>query len=158
MQGEGGEQGDPLGPIPTNHDTLLRAGQVDPEAQIQFGNLEAPPEERGIKVLGTPLGTAAFVRSWLQSTVEHHRLLLDRIPAIHAVCASSVPPLGPRTTSGFATQSSPPFSPDSTTSRCGNVWPRFSITLHPSHHGSWPVFPCTWPSQCYPRCLRGTSG
>ena len=27
--------------------------------------------------------------------------------------------------------------------RCGNVWPRFSVTLHPSHHGSWPVFPCT---------------
>ena len=69
--------------IPTNHDTLLRAAQVeDPEAQIWFGNLEAPAEERGIKVLGTPLGTAAFVKSRLQSTVEHHRLLLDRIPAI----------------------------------------------------------------------------
>ena len=71
------------GHIPTNHDTLLRAAQVeDPEAQIWFGSLEAPPEERGIKVLGTPLGTAAFVRSRLQSTVEHHRLLLGRIPAI----------------------------------------------------------------------------
>ena len=67
--------------IPTNHDTLLRAQVEDPEAQIWFGNLEAPPEDRGIKVLGTPLGTAAFVRSRLQPTVEHHRLLLDRIPA-----------------------------------------------------------------------------
>ena len=51
--------------------------------------------------------------------------------------SSSVPLLGPRTTSGFATQSSPLLSPDSTTSRC-------AVTLHPSPHGSWPVFPCTW--------------
>ena len=57
--------------------------------------------------------------------------------------SSSVPPLGPLTTLGFATQSSPPLSPDNITSRCGNVWPRFSVTLHPSHHGSWPVFRCT---------------
>ena len=68
------------GHIPTNPDTFLRAAQVeDPEAQIWFGNFEAPPKKRTIKVLGTPLGTAAFVRSRLQSTVEHHRLLLDRI-------------------------------------------------------------------------------
>ena len=40
------------GHIPTNHNTLLRAAEIeDPEAQIWFGNLEVPREERGIKVL-----------------------------------------------------------------------------------------------------------
>ena len=67
-----------------------------------------------------------------------------KICSLRGSSSSSVPPLGPLTTSGFATQSSPLLLPDSTTSRCGNVWPRFSVTLHPSHHGSWPVFRCTW--------------
>ena len=67
-----------------------------------------------------------------------------KICSLRGSSSSSVPPLGPLTTSGFATQGSPLLLPDSTTSRCGNVWPRFSVTLHPSHHGSWPVFRCTW--------------
>ena len=60
-----------------------------------------------------------------------------KICSLRGSSSSSVPPL----TSGFATQSSPLLSPHSTTSRCGT---RFSVTLHPSHHGSWPVFRCTW--------------
>ena len=97
------------GHIPTNHDTLLRAAHVeDPEAQIWFGSLEAPPEERGIKVLGTPLGTAAFVRSRLLNTIGCF-LAASRPFKICSLrgSSSSVPPLGPLTTSGFATQSSP---------------------------------------------------
>ena len=134
--------------IPTNHDTLLRAAQVeDPEALIWFGNLEAPPEERGAKFWGLlwelPLSSRHGFS--LRSNTICCFLTASRPSKICSLrgSSSSVPPLGPRTTSGF-TQCSPPLSPDSTTSRCGNVWPRFSVTLHSSHHGSWPVFPCTW--------------
>ena len=34
---------------------------------------------RGIRVLGTPLGTSEFVQAQLQATVESHEVLLTRI-------------------------------------------------------------------------------
>ena len=44
-----------------------RGGRVttreDPEAQVWFGDLQVPTALRGIRVLGTPLGTAEFVQA-----------------------------------------------------------------------------------------------
>ena len=68
---------------PPGHGTLLEVARIlDPEANLLFGDWEDRPEERGIRVLGTPLGLDEFVRVQLQLTVDSHRLLLDRIPAV----------------------------------------------------------------------------
>ena len=56
--------------------------RMTPDAQIWFGDHGAPASERGIRVLGTPLGSEAFVRAQLQAIGESHELLLSRIPAI----------------------------------------------------------------------------
>ena len=69
--------------ISPGHDALLAiARQDDPDAQIWFGDHAAPESERGIRVLGTTLGSNAFVRAQLQAIGESHELLLSRIPAI----------------------------------------------------------------------------
>ena len=109
-QGEGGELGDPLMPMlcalgqhhsriqihagktqvwnrggfePPGHAALLEVARMaDPEAKLWFGDKEDRPEERGIRVLGTPLGSDEFVRVQLQSTVDSHWLLFHRIPAV----------------------------------------------------------------------------
>ena len=78
-----------VGIVPRGHDALLAAAQiVDPTAQIWFGDHDAPAAERGIRVLGTPLGERAYVEAQLQRTVEEHRHLLARIPtsAIYNRC------------------------------------------------------------------------
>ena len=55
------------GIVPRGHDALLAAAQiVDPTAQIWFGDHDAPAPERGIRVLGTPLGERAYVEAQLQ--------------------------------------------------------------------------------------------
>lgn len=50
---------------------------------------DAPPAQRGIVVLGTPVGDAAFVQRWLEEKTGEHRALLERIPLVpDAQCAS----------------------------------------------------------------------
>ena len=71
---------------PPSHAALLQSARLEePGAQIWFGDLDAPDEARGIRVLGTPLGSDAFVMAQLQSTSDRHRLLLDRIPAFQGM-------------------------------------------------------------------------
>ena len=71
------------GHVPTDHDVLLAAARrEDPEAQVWFGDLQVPAALRGIRVLGTPLGTSEFVQAQLQATVESHEVLLSRIPVV----------------------------------------------------------------------------
>ena len=68
---------------PSGHEVFLEAARVDdPDAQVWFGDHEAPVESRGIRVLGTPLGTAEYVRAQLQAIGESRQLPLDRIPAV----------------------------------------------------------------------------
>ena len=71
------------GHVPTDHDVLLAAvRREDPEAQVWFGDFQVPAALRGIRVLGTPLGTSEFVQAQLQATVESHKVLLSRIPVV----------------------------------------------------------------------------
>ena len=71
------------GHVLTDHDVMLAAVRIeDPEAQIWFGDLQAPVGLRGIRVFGTPLGTAEFVQAQPQATVESHELLLSRTPLV----------------------------------------------------------------------------
>ena len=58
------------------------ARQVDLDAIVWRGDLELPPSEQGVKVLGTPLWPPEYVRAFLQNSTRTHRELLERIPAI----------------------------------------------------------------------------
>ena len=40
------------------------------------------PSQRGIKVLGSPIGSDEFVRTQLHATVTEHASLFQRIPAV----------------------------------------------------------------------------
>ena len=44
--------------------------------------MNAAPEQQGLMVLGTPLGSAAYVQAALQSKREAHDALLDKIPGV----------------------------------------------------------------------------
>ena len=71
------------GHVPSGYETLLNeARAINPHAEVWFGGSDRPPEERGIRLLGTPLGTAEFVRSQLDATEAAHQLLLQRILAV----------------------------------------------------------------------------
>ena len=80
---------------PFGHAVLLEVARMaDPEAKLWFGDLEDRPEERGIRVLGTPLGSDEFVRVQLQLTVDSHRLLFAAFRCAGlAVCVASPPVL-----------------------------------------------------------------
>ena len=43
------------------------------------GDLELPPEEQGVKILGTPLGHPSFVRSQLETLSAKHGQLISKI-------------------------------------------------------------------------------
>ena len=47
-----------------------------------------PTIDQGVVILGTPLGHSDFVQRHLQSKVESHRVLLERIPAVPDVQAA----------------------------------------------------------------------
>ena len=62
---------------------ILRIAQVaDPDARVWFGDHALPLAERGIRVLGTPLGHWSCVQAQLRSKAASHRVLLERIPSI----------------------------------------------------------------------------
>ena len=50
--------------------------------EVWVGARDLPPEQQGITLLGTPLGTPAFQATHLQATADQHSTLLERIPAI----------------------------------------------------------------------------
>ena len=41
-----------------------------------------PEDERGVVVLGTPVGQLAFVAKWLRAKTEDHAYFLDRVPLV----------------------------------------------------------------------------
>ena len=71
------------GHVPSGYETLLnQARAINPHAEVWFGGADRPPEVRGIRVLGTPIGTAEYVKSQLEATEAAHQLLLQRISAV----------------------------------------------------------------------------
>ena len=58
---------------------------ADPTAVVWRGSEELPSHKRGMKVLGTPLGHADFIRDHLEKTAAKHQVLLDRIPLVEDV-------------------------------------------------------------------------
>ena len=55
---------------------------ADPGAVVWRGDEVLPTIDQGVVILGTPLGHFDFVQRHLQSKVESHRVLLERIPAV----------------------------------------------------------------------------
>ena len=58
---------------------------ADPTAAVWRGSDELPPHKRGMKVLGTPVGHADFIRDHLEKTAAEHQVLLDRTPLVEDV-------------------------------------------------------------------------
>ena len=68
------------GVIPTGSERLTAAARVaDPTATVWRGDLGLPPEEQGVKILGTPLGHPSFVRSQLATLSAKHDQLISKI-------------------------------------------------------------------------------
>ena len=62
------------GHIPTDHD-VVRNNSLLGSSTGWFGDLHVPAALRGIRVLGTPLGTSEFVQAQLQATMKSHEVL-----------------------------------------------------------------------------------
>ena len=66
-------------------DVLERiARTVNPRAKVWRGS-QLPTVERGIKVLGTPLGHEDYVARHLEAVTDEQRILLERIPRVQDV-------------------------------------------------------------------------
>ena len=55
---------------------------------VWVGDHVAPAEQRGITVLGAPLGTQAYIQASLAATLAKHMPLLQSIPTLHDLQAS----------------------------------------------------------------------
>ena len=62
-------------------------------ADVWVGNPALPPEQRGLTVLGAPLGTPEYQRHRLSQTRASHQALLDDIPSLDDLQASWFLPL-----------------------------------------------------------------
>ena len=67
--------------VPPDIGALERAARItDPSARVWRGGIHSVPEERGITILGVPVGTPEFVLRQLEVKAEEHQALLQRIP------------------------------------------------------------------------------
>ena len=64
------------------HELTMRARILDPNAVVWRGDVDLDPSQRGLKVLGSPIGSDEFVRTQLRSMATKHATLLQRIPAV----------------------------------------------------------------------------
>ena len=64
-------------------EALTAAARIEDEDAIVWrGDPALPPQEQGVKILGTPLGHAAFVQDQLARLSTSHDVLLERIQAV----------------------------------------------------------------------------
>ena len=61
---------------------LVSLTKVTNVPEVWVGARELPPEQQGITLLGTPIGTPEFQTTHLQATADQHSTLLQRIRAI----------------------------------------------------------------------------
>ena len=64
------------------HELTIRARRLDPDAVVWRGDVGLDPSQRGIKVLGSPIGSDEFVIAQLHATVTEHASLFQGIPAV----------------------------------------------------------------------------
>ena len=71
------------GEVPVNIEILEAAARRDdPTATVWKGNVQSAPEDRGITILGTLVGTPEFATRQLEKKVSEHEELLNTIPDI----------------------------------------------------------------------------
>ena len=70
---------------PGCHRLQAEAVLSDPRAVVWRGAEELPMHQRGMKVLGTPLGHTEFIEAQLEMLTAEHQTLLHRIPLIEDV-------------------------------------------------------------------------
>ena len=58
------------------------AEEADPDAVVWKGSHEMPRAERGVKILGTPVGDPEYVKAMLSRKTEEHRVFLEHIPNV----------------------------------------------------------------------------
>ena len=69
------------GEVPPDIGSLERAVRlVDPSVRVWRGGIHSVPEESGILIPGTPVGTPEFVLRQLEVKAAEHQVLLQRIP------------------------------------------------------------------------------
>jgi len=75
--------------IDTNLGKCGMYGRRDAPAPDDVRNLgadvwrsDAPPEQRGLKILGTPVGSGEFVQAHLNARLQDEQVLLDRLSAV----------------------------------------------------------------------------
>ena len=107
------------GVAPAGSAALTAAARVaDPSAIVWRGDPHLPPEEQGVKILGTPLGHPSYVRSQLAALTAKHEHLISNILQVQDLqcawilllyCASaranySLRVVHPKLTDAFAAQ------------------------------------------------------
>ena len=76
------------GALPPDCQHIIRAGRLlNPPVVVWRGDSALPPDQRGVTILGTPLGHLDFVKAQLRAKAEEHRILLNRVEAMTAFSA-----------------------------------------------------------------------
>ena len=65
-----------------SHELTARARIQDPNAVVWSGDAGLDPSQRGLKVLGAPIGCDEFVRTQLHATATKQASLLQKISAV----------------------------------------------------------------------------
>ena len=140
------------GEVPPDIGALERAARItDPSARVWRGGIHSVPEERGITILGVPVGTPEFVLRQLEVKAEEHQALLQRIPDIKDLqCAWLVllycAGRGQISTSGRSAPVCPTHSPPNMTHRSGGVFVRWLVWIRePSLIPAKPQLTSPWP-------------
>ena len=68
---------------PEGTEILTRVARIsDPDAVVWKGDAEIPDQERGVRVLGAPIGSSEYVLAQLNAKSREQRLLFQRISAV----------------------------------------------------------------------------
>ena len=71
------------GVLPPDCQHIIRAGQqLNPPVVVWQRDSALPPDQRGVTILGAPLGHLDFVKAQLRAKAEEHRILLNRVEAM----------------------------------------------------------------------------
>ena len=72
-----------VGQMPFGCERLEAAARAeDPDARVWRGDVQIEPRQRGIVILGTPVGTPEFVEQQLEQKVVEHETFLQRVPEL----------------------------------------------------------------------------
>ena len=123
---------------------------ADPHAKLWHSDWDDRGTERGIKVLGTPLGHRADFEAQLQRTADDHQQLLDRIPLVRDLQSAWLLFVLRVNARELLPSRGPPFCFESFARlHDTRIWQCFSAFLGQLSHRP------TWEVGSLPLCMRG---